>query len=95
MYLSRKNRATDFSDHAMLKRYEEEQRNTVSKMGNITHEVELVAKMVRSLWNTSANDKRVALEKLVGILDALNSLRYRQRELLKNPEQNGDDTKRN
>ena len=86
MYLSRKNRPANTTDHEMVKLYEQEQRNTLGKMRTITHEVELVAKMVKSLWNSSPPDKQLALEKLIGILDALNSLRYQQRELIKKPD---------
>ena len=69
----------------MVKLNEQEQRNTLGKMGTITHEVELVAKIVKSHSSISDPDKQLALEKLIGILDALNSLRYQQRELVKSP----------
>ena len=81
MYLSKKNRTADIAAHALVKLYEEEQQNTLSKMGRISHEVEQVTRMVKVLWNSS--DKQLALEKLTGVLDALNSLRYNQRELIK------------
>ena len=44
MYLSRKNRPANSTDHEMVKLYEQEQRNTLGKMRTITREVELVAK---------------------------------------------------
>jgi len=86
MYLSKKDRSAESTSHALAQRYEQEHRNTLSKVRNITHEVELVARMVKVSWNTNADDKQLALEKLVGILDTLNSLRHQQREVLKRPE---------
>ena len=85
MYLSKKNRPTDFADHTLLKLYQQEHRTTLSKVGTITHDVEQVAKMVKAFWNSTADDKRLALEKLIGVLDALNTLRYEQRDLLRRP----------
>ena len=86
MYLSRKNRPANTTDHDMVKLYEQEQRNTLGKMKTISHEVELVAKMVKGLSHSSDHDKQLALEKLVGVLDALNSLRNEQRELIRKPD---------
>ena len=86
MYLSRKNRPADITNHEMVKLYEQEHRNTLAKMGTITHEVEQVAKILKTVSNSSANEKQLALEKLVRILDALNTLRYEQRDLLRKPD---------
>jgi hypothetical protein len=49
----KKNRTADIPAHALVELYEEEQRNTLSKMGRISHEVEQVARMVKVLWSDS------------------------------------------
>ena len=92
MYLSRKTREAaahasveraDIADDALAEVYEHEYREKLDKMGTITHEVEQVTKMVKALRSSSNTEKQLTLEKLIGILDALNSLRYNQRELIK------------
>lgn len=62
------------SDDALDKLIEQEEKH---QLRNITHEIELVAKFVNDSWNTTGNDKKLALRKLTRIFDNLKKISFR------------------
>jgi hypothetical protein len=50
--------------------------NTLLNVETVTNEIELVTKFVKDYWNTTGNEKQLALEKLTRIVNDLKRIKF-------------------